>query len=78
MRAEKLIGERAEGAHDLDARHHGHAPVEHGNLVFVGAQESERPFPISDGVDHVAVLPEPPLEDRAESDVVFGNEHPHA
>ena len=40
-------------------------------------REAEGVFAVLHGVDHVPVLPQAPLEDRSEAEIVFGDEHPH-
>ena len=61
----------------LDAGLLGHAPVEDGHLVLVGTEVGQGVGAVGHGVDHIALLAETPLEDRAQPRVVLGHQHPH-
>ena len=54
-----------------------HAPIQDRDVVVVRAQVPERGRAVRDGIDHVAVLPQPAFEHRPKPDVVLGDEHPH-
>ena len=54
-----------------------HPPVEHRDLVVVGAEVDQRSHAVGDRIDGVAVLLEAARQHSAQRRVVLGNQHSH-
>ena len=63
--------------HDFDSRAFGHAPIEHGHVVLIGAQVAQRCSSVGDSVDDIAVLTQATFEDRPQGRIVLCHQNPH-
>ncbi len=73
----RSIPARPRFRHDFDPRTFGHAPIEHGHVVLIGAQVAQRRCSVRHRVDDISVLTQPTFEDRPQCGIVLCHQNPH-
>ena len=73
----RSIPARPRFRHDFDSRTFGHAPIEHGHVVLIGAQVAQRRCSVRHRVDDISVLTQPTFEDRPQCGIVLCHQNPH-